>query len=162
MRGPEKVPLFDRKQITGCRLQIRPMITAEQVKKLVNDYLKDSDYELQTLEIDKEQNILVEIDRLGVVDVDYCAALNRYLVEQLGDKDDYSLEVGSVSLTDPFKSKIQYQKNLGHNVVVTDMDGKKHSGQLISVDEETFMIEAKESLTFRYDEVKKVIYNITF
>lgn len=138
------------------------MITKEQVEKLVNDYLKDSDYELQTLEIDKEQNILVEIDRLGVVDVDYCAELNRYLVEQLGDKDDYSLEVGSVSLTDPFKSKIQYQKNLGHNVVVTDMDGKKHSGQLISVDEDTFMIEAKETLTFRYDEVKKVIYNITF
>jgi len=138
------------------------MITKEQVEKLVNDYLKDSDYELQTLEIDKEQNILVEIDRLGVVDVDYCAELNRYLVEQLGDKEDYSLEVGSVSLTDPFKSKIQYQKNLGHNVVVTDLDGKKHSGQLISVDEDTFMIEAKESLTFRYDEVKKVIYNITF
>jgi len=138
------------------------MITKEQVEKLVNGYLKDSDYELQTLEIDKEQNILVEIDRLGVVDVDFCAELNRYLVEQLGDKEDYSLEVGSVSLTDPFKSKIQYQKNLGHNVVVTDMDGKKHSGQLISVDEDTFMIEAKETLTFRYDEVKKVIYNITF
>jgi len=138
------------------------MITKEQVKSIVENYLKDSDYELQTLEIDKEQNILVEIDRLGVVDVDFCAELNRYLVEQLGDKEDYSLEVGSVSLTDPFKSKIQYQKNLGHNVVVTDMDGKKHSGQLISVDEDTFMIEAKETLTFRYDEVKKVVYNITF
>ena len=47
-------------------------------------------------------------------------------------------------------------------MVVTDAEGKKFSGQLISVDEETFMIEAKETLTFRYDEVKKVIYNITF
>lgn len=138
------------------------MVTIEQVKSLVEAYLKDTDYELQTLEIDKDQNILVEIDRLGVVDVDFCAELNRYLVEKLGDKDDYSLEVGSVSLTDPFKTKIQYQKNLGHNVVVTDAEGKKFSGQLISVDEETFMVEAKETLTFRYDEVKKVIYNITF
>ncbi|MCQ2341595.1 MAG: ribosome assembly cofactor RimP [Paludibacteraceae bacterium] len=138
------------------------MISIEQVKKMVEDYLKDSDYELQTLQIDSDHNILVEIDRLGIVDVDDCAALNHYLVEQLGDMEDYSLEVGSVSLTDPFKSKIQYQKNLGHNVVVTDQDGKRHSGQLISVDEETFMIEAKETLTFRYDEVKKVIYNITF
>ena len=138
------------------------MVTIEQVKSLVEAYLKDTDYELQTLEIDKDQNILVEIDRLGVVDVDFCAELNRYLVEKLGDKEDYSLEVGSVSLTDPFKTKIQYQKNLGHNVVVTDVEGKKFSGQLISVDEETFMIEAKETLTFRYDEVKKVIYNITF
>lgn len=138
------------------------MVTIEQVKSLVEAYLEDTDYELQTLEIDKDQNILVEIDRLDVVDVDFCAELNRYLVEKLGDKEDYSLEVGSVSLTDPFKTKIQYQKNLGHNVVVTDAEGKKFSGQLISVDEETFMIEAKETLTFRYDEVKKVIYNITF
>lgn len=138
------------------------MITKEQVEKLVSNYLNNTDYELQTLEIDKDQNILVEVDRLGVVDVNFCAELNRYLVEQLGEQEDYALEVGSVSLTDPFKSKIQFQKNLGHNVVVTDADGKKHSGQLISVDEDTFMIEAKETFTFRYDEVKKVIYNITF
>ena len=135
------------------------MISVEQVKSLVENFLKDTDYELQTLEIDKDQNILVEVDRLGIVDVDFCAGLNRYLVEQLGDED-YALEVGSVSLTDPFKTKIQYQKNLGHNVVVTDMDGHKHSGQLISVDEDTFMIESQQTQTFRYDEVNKVIYNI--
>ena len=137
------------------------MISVEQVKTLVENFLKDTDYELQTLEIDKDQNILVEVDRLGVVDVDFCADLNRYLVDQLGDKEDYALEVGSVSLTAPFKTKIQYQKNLGHNVVVTDMEGHKHSGQLISVDEDTFMIEAKQAQTFRYDEVKNVIYNLS-
>lgn len=138
------------------------MITKQQVETLVNRFLCETDYELQTLEIDKDMNILVEVDRLGIVDVDFCADLNRFLVEQLGDKEDYSLEVGSVSLTDPFKTKIQYQKNLGHNVVVTDMEDKKHSGQLVSVDEDTFTIDAKETLTFRYDEVKRVIYNITF
>lgn len=138
------------------------MIQKEQVKQLAEQFLQGSDYELQTLEIDKDNNILVEIDRLGVVDVDYCAELNRYLNDNLDDNDNYSLEVGSVSLTAPFKTKIQYMKNLGHNVVVTDMEDKKYSGQLISVDEETFMIEAKETMTFRYDEVKKTIYNITF
>ncbi|MBQ9522947.1 MAG: ribosome assembly cofactor RimP [Paludibacteraceae bacterium] len=135
------------------------MITKEQIQNLVEQYLKDTDYQLQTLEIDKDNNILVEIDRLGVVDVDDCAALNRFLVEQLGDED-YALEVGSVSLTAPFKSKIQYQKNLGHNVVVTDADGKKHSGQLVSVDEQTFQVDAEQTYTFRYDEVRSVIYNL--
>lgn len=138
------------------------MITKAHIEDLVNTFLKETDYELQTLDIDKDLNILVEIDRLSVVDVDFCAELNRFLVEQLGDEDDYALEVGSVSLTDPFKSKIQYNKHLGHNVVVTDNEGKRHSGQLVSVDEDTFMIDAKESLTFRYDDVKKVVYNITF
>ena len=48
---------------------------------------------------------------------------------------DYSLEVGSVSLTDPFKTKMQYEKNLGHEVEAL-VEGKKYRGQLVSVDEE--------------------------
>ena len=142
------------------------MITKELVEKVATEYLKDTDYELQTLEIDKDKNILVEVDRLGVVDLDFCAELNRKIADALEEltheMGDYSLEVGSVSLTAPFKSRIQFLKNLGHNVVVTDADGKKHSGQLVSVDEETFLVDAKETLTFRYDEVKQVKYNITF
>ena len=136
------------------------MITDEIVKKAVETFLQGTDYALQTLNIDKENNILVEIDRNGIVDIDFCAELNRYLVTTLGDKDDYSLEVGSVSLTEPFKSKIQYLKHLGHNIVVTDNDGHRHSGQLVSVDEDTFMLDAGETITFRYDEVKKTIYNL--
>ena len=149
------------------------MITKEQVKELVEAYLKDTDYQLQTLEIDAEQNILVEIDRLGVVDVDFCAELNRYLVEKLGDED-YSLEVGSVSLTAPFISKIQYQKNLGHAVEVL-ADGKKWHGTLVSVDEDTFAIDTEvmvavegkkrkqkemQTVTFRYADVKYTVYDL--
>lgn len=152
------------------------MITKEQVKELVEAYLQNSDYELQKLEIDKDMNILVEVDRLGVVDVDFCAALNRYLVEQLGDKDDYSLEVGSVSITAPFISKIQYQKHLGHPVEVLS-DGKKYRGQLVSVDEETFAIDtevmmAEEgakrkhqqivTMTFPYESVTYTKYDLKF
>lgn len=152
------------------------MITKELVKELVEKYLQNTDYELQTLTIDKEMNILVEIDRLGVVDVNFCAELNRYLVEKLGDKDDYALEVGSVSITAPFISKIQYQKNLGHPVEVL-ADGKKYRGDLVSVDEETFSIDmevmvAKEgekrkhkelvTKTFSYAEVTYTKYDLKF
>ena len=117
------------------------MITKEQVKQLVEDYLQNTDYALQTLTIDKDMNILVEVDRLGVVDVDFCAELNRYLVEHLGDED-YALEVGSVSITAPFISKIQYQKNLGRPVEVL-AEGKKYRGELVSVDEDTFAIDTE-------------------
>ena len=145
----------------------------EQIKELVETYLKDTDYQLQRLEIDKDNNILVEIDRLGVVDVDFCAELNRYLVEKLGDED-YSLEVGSVSLTAPFVSKIQYQKHLGHEVEVL-ADGKKWHGQLVSVDEDTFSIDTEvmvvvegkkkkqkeiQTVTFKYDDVVYTKYEL--
>ncbi len=151
----------------------RIMITTQQITDLVNSYLRDSDYALQRVEIDSDCNILVEIDRLGTVDVDFCAGLNRFLVDHLPD-DDYALEVGSVSLTDPFVSKIQYQKHLGHEVEVL-ADGKKWRGQLVSVDDDTFAIDTTvmvqvegkkrktkqtRTLTFRYDEVTYTRYDL--
>ena len=141
----------------------------QQLKSWIDEYLKGTDYELITLSISPSNDILVEVDCLAGVDVDFCAELNRYLVEKLEELTansqqpiaDYSLEVGSVSLTDPFKTKMQYEKNLGHDVEVM-VEGKRHSGQLVSVDDDTFTVDAKETLTFRYDEVKQVKYNISF
>ena len=147
----------------------------DELKKWISDYLKDTDYELVTLEVSAENDILVEVDRLAGVDVEFCAELNRFLVDKLGDED-YSLEVGSVSLTDPFKTKMQYEKNLGHDVEVL-IDGKKLRGQLVSVDEETFSVDIEERVavpgkkrketqivtrTWRYDEPKYVRYDLKF
>ena len=146
-----------------------------QLQNWIEEYLKDTDYELITLQISAANDILVEVDRLAGVDVDFCAELNRYLVEKLGEED-YSLEVGSVSLTDPFKTKMQYEKNLGHDVEVL-VEGKKLRGQLVSVDEETFSVDCEEKVavegkkrketrivthTWRYDEPKYVRYDLKF
>ena len=158
-----------------------------QVQNWINEYLKDTDYELVTLNISAGNDILVEVDRLAGVDVDFCAELNRYLVEKLDTVEpDYSLEVGSVSLTDPFKTKMQYEKNLGHDVMVCPgeagktPDGKGNKilrGQLVSVDEETFSVDIEEKVavegkkrketqiithTWRYDEPKYVKYDLKF
>ena len=147
----------------------------QQIQNWIEEYLKDTEYELITLTVSATNDILVEVDRLAGVDVDFCAELNRYLVEKLGDED-YSLEVGSVSLTDPFKTKMQYEKNLGHDVEVL-VDGKKLRGQLVSVDEETFSVDVEERVavegkkrketrivthTWRYDEPKYVKYDLKF
>ena len=139
--------------------------------------MKGTDYELVTLNVSAGNDILVEVDRLAGVDVDFCAELNHFLVEKLDDVEpDYSLEVGSVSLTDPFKTKIQYEKNLGHDVEVL-ADGKKFHGQLVSVDEDTFSVDVEEKVavegkkrkqtqsvthTWRYDEPKYVKYDLKF
>lgn len=152
----------------------------QDIQNWIEEYLKDTDYELITLTVSAQNDILVEVDRLAGVDVDFCAELNRFLVEKLDAVEpDYSLEVGSVSLTDPFKSKMQYQKNLGHDVEVL-VDGKKMRGQLVSVDEETFSVDIEEKVkvesgsgksktqkqmvthTWRYDEPKYVRYDLKF
>lgn len=153
------------------------MVLKEQLKEWIEAYLKDTDYELITLSVSGTNDILVEVDRLAGVDVDFCAELNRYLVERLDAVEpDYSLEVGSVSLTDPFKTKMQYEKNLGHDVEVL-IGGKKMRGQLVSVDEETFSVDMEEKVavegkkrketqmvtyTWRYNEPKYVRYDLKF
>ena len=76
------------------------MISKQDLTNWIDEYLKDTDYELITLNISAGNDILVEVDRLTGVDVDFCAELNHFLVEKLDAVDpDYSLEVGSVSLT---------------------------------------------------------------
>ena len=154
-----------------------------QLKDWISEYLQGTDYELVTLSVSPGNDILVEVDRLAGVDVDFCAELNRFLVEKIESRvesgewrDDYSLEVGSVSLTDPFKTKMQYEKNLGHDVEVL-VEGKKLHGQLVSVDEETFSVDIEEKVevegkkrkelrttthTWRYDEPKYVKYDLKF
>ena len=162
------------------------MVDKQQLQALVEDKLQDTGYELITLKISGLNEILVEIDKIEGVDVEFCAELNHYLVEQLEARseeqklregDDYSLEVGSVSLTAPFVTKMQYNKHLNHDVEVLATDGKKYRGTLVSVDEDTFAIDAEvmvtvegkkrkqkemQTLTFAYDAVKYTKYDLKF
>ena len=155
------------------------MIDKQELKTWVENKLQGTGYELITLQVGAQNDILVEVDKMEGVDVDFCAELNHYLVEQLDAQgvEDYSLEVGSVSLTAPFVAKMQYQKHLGHDVEVLAADGKKYRGVLVSVDEATFAIEAEvmvqvegkkrkqkeiQTLTFAYDAVKYTKYDLKF
>ena len=155
------------------------MLDKQTIQNLINEKLQGTDYELITLKISAQNEILVEVDKLDGVDVEWCAELNHYLVEQLDAQgvEDYALEVGSVSLTAPFVTKMQYQKHLGHDVEVLAADGKKYRGALVSVDEETFVIDTEvmvavegkkrkqkeiQTLTFAYNAVKYTKYDLKF
>lgn len=154
------------------------MIDKQALENLINARLEGTEYQLITLNVSADNNILVEVDRLSGVDVDFCSELNQYICENLDrEVEDYALEVGSVSLTDPFKTKMQYDKNLGHDVEVLALDGKKYRGQLVSVDEDSFSIDAEvmvavegkkrkqkqlQTLTWKYTEVKYTKYDLKF
>ena len=151
----------------------------QMIQTLVEEKLQGTGYELITLKISGQNEVLVEVDKLDGVDVEFCAELNRFLVEQLDAQgiEDYALEIGSVSLTAPFVTKMQYQKHLGHDVEVLAADGKKYRGALVSVDEASFAIETEvlvvvegkkrkqkemQTLTFAYDAVKYTKYDLKF
>ena len=155
------------------------MIDKQYIQNLIQEKLQDTGYELITFQVNAQNEILVEVDKLEGVDVDFCATLNHFLVENLEAQgvEDSSLEVGSVSLTAPFVTKMQYTKHLGHEVEVLAADGKKYRGILVSVDEESFALDTEvmvavegkkrkqkeiQTLTFAYNAVKYTKYDLKF
>ena len=158
------------------QLVISIMIDKKLVSELANAYLDGKPYELITCQVSADNQIVVEIDSYEGVDVDFCVELSHYLNEHLDrEVEDYELEVGSVSITDPFKSLMQYRKNVGNPIEVLTADGRKLHGLLINVEDDFFEMEAevlvqvegkkkkqkeRQTLRFSYPEVKYCKYDL--
>ena len=146
------------------------MIDKKAVKEIVEKWLEDKEYFLVDVEISSSNCIVVEIDHADGVWIEDCAALSRYIEENLSrDAEDYELEVGSAGLG--------YQNFVGKEVEVLDADGTKKSGVLKSVEGNDFVVTVNEKVmvegkkrpvkmdvdhTFQMDKVKYCKYLISF
>ena len=154
------------------------MILKETVNQLVNEYLSTTDYYLVDLRITNDSRIIIEIDSFDGVSIDFCVALSKF-VEGNFDREveDFELEVSSAGLTEPFKVVKQYEKNIGNEVEVLVKDGRKFSGELIQVNEDSFVIQIEKAVkeegakrksiiaeeqTFLYTDIKSTKYIIRF
>jgi len=99
---------------------------------------------------------MVEIDSETSVDLDFCVELTRY-IEQHFDRDaeDYSLEIGSYSITKPFVDRRQYRKNIGRKVEVLTEESRKIRGTLVAVDNDGFTLEIEEKELLEIELSKK-------
>lgn len=154
------------------------MIDKKAVKEIVEKWLEDKEYFLVDVEISSSNCIVVEIDHADGVWIEDCAALSRYIEENLSrDAEDYELEVGSAGLGQPFKVPQQYQNFVGKEVEVLDADGTKKSGVLKSVEGNDFVVTVNEKVmvegkkrpvkmdvdhAFQMDKVKYCKYLISF
>ena len=148
------------------------MIQRELIINLVQEKLQDTDCFFVDVTVSKDNNIVVEIDSDSAINIDFCVELSRFLESNLDrDTEDFELEVGSAGLTAPFKVQGQYRKNVGHEVELLTKDGRKLSGVLSAVSDDTFAVDittmvkpegAKrkipqtDTLTFAYADVKQV------
>ena len=107
----------------------------EQLKEWIEAYLKDTDYELITLNVSAGNDILVEVDRLAGVDVDFCAELNRYLVEKLDQTPIVSVDEETFSVDCEEKVAVEGKKRKETQIVTH---------------------------TWRYEEPKYVKYDLRF
>ena len=121
------------------------MIDKKVVVTAVEEWLKDNDYFLVDVMFAEGDKIVAEIDHADGVWIEDCAELSRFLQEKLGEElGEYELEVGSAGIGQPFKVQQQYVNYIGEEVEVLDLEGKKITGVLKSVDGENFVVTVTE------------------
>ena len=134
------------------------MIDKDLIRQTIEEKLASTDCFLVSLSISGDNQIMVEIDSETSVDLDFCVELTRY-IEQHFDRDaeDYSLEIGSYSITKPFVDRRQYRKNIGRKVEVLTEESRKIRGTLVAVDNDDFTLEIEEKELVEGQKRKKLV-----
>ena len=101
---------------------------------------------LVDIRIKPTNNIKVFLDADQGAGIDKLVQLNRKLYKDLEESalfpdGDFSLEVSSPGLDEPLRQYRQYVKNVGRNVDVVLLDGRKIEGKLTEVAEDAITIE---------------------
>ena len=134
------------------------MIDKDLIRQTIEEKLASTDCFLVSLSISGDNQIMVEIDSETSFDLDFCVELTRY-IEQHFDRDaeDYSLEIGSYSITKPFVDRRQYRKNIGRKVEVLTEESRKIRGTLVAVDNDGFTLEIEEKELLEGQKRKKLV-----
>lgn len=123
------------------------MVSKDVVSQVVEEYLQERDLYLVDLKITPDSRVLIEIDTFEGVSIDDCIGLNRYIESKIDrDLEDYELEVSSAGLTEPFKVIQQYRKNIGKEVEVLTIEGKKIAGILTAVEDEQCVLTIEKQI----------------
>ena len=145
----------------------------QRVRGLINS---EPDVFLVEVRIKPVNNIKVFIDGDQGVSIEKLVQYNRRLYRQIEEENlypngDFSLEVSSPGLDEPLKLTRQYLKNIGRFVEVTDSEGEKKEGKLISATETDIVVEETKGKgkkmetvqhTISFDKIKTTKIQIKF
>ena len=113
------------------------MLNKETLIQLVRNYISENEsIFLVYLNISKSNQIEILIDSFDGISIKNCMSLSRY-IESFLDRDvcDFSLQVASAGLSEPFKVFKQYKKNIGNCVNVFLKRGQELIGKMIDAEE---------------------------
>src|ERR1700739_3646798 len=132
MEGANKSPLYLR------------MISEQNIKQLVEGFIKGSDTFLVQARVKPGNKIEVFVDEPNHITIERCREISKHIEANLDrDKEDYELMVSSPGIDEPFKVPAQYQKYKGKQVSVLKTDGGKGIGSLVDFKNDTIEIETK-------------------
>ncbi|MDA3882693.1 MAG: ribosome assembly cofactor RimP [Bacteroidales bacterium] len=124
------------------------MIQKEDIQMIVQEFVQGTDMFLVEIRVSHVNAIKVYIDSFSGVDIDTCVELSRFIEDRLNrEEEDFELQVSSAGLSESFRVHEQYEKNVGKTVSVLTSDGKKLTGEMQQV--------AEDSITLVYTEKVK-------
>lgn len=156
------------------------MIDKKEVEAIVSKAIEGTDAFIVDVTVSPANDIVVELDSPTGVDLEFCTRVSDLINAAFNrDDEDYSLEVGTSSLSAPFKVVGQYEKHLGDSVDILTKDGRKFTGVLTAVDgaARTFTVEVSRKVkepgekrprlvaepeTLSFDDCRSVAYHFDF
>lgn len=154
------------------------MISQAQIIEIINEKLEADNYFLVSADVKPSNQIMVFIDGDNGVPIEYCVQISR-LIENSFDREaeDFSIEVSSAGIGQPFKVPRQYRKNIGRQVEVLTPDSQKITGILTDANDTGFVVKEEKMVkpegkkkkelqvcmhAFNFDDVKYVKEIIKF
>jgi ribosome maturation factor RimP len=149
----------------------------QAIETLVGQLLSETeDTFLVSIRIKPTNNIKVFLDADSGLNIDKCVKVNRAMyrtIEENGWYPDgnFSLEVSSPGIDEPFKVFRQYTKNIGRNVEVMLNDGNIVEGKLLAASENLIQLEYTEGKNKKavtlvkeipFEEIKQTTVLISF
>ena len=147
-------------------LLLYPMNTEPQIqaveRKMEALISADPGLFLVEVKIKPTNNIKVFIDGDQGVSIEKLVQFNRRLYKEIEEDNmypngDFSLEVSSPGLDEPLKLHRQYVKNIGRFVEVTETEGSKIEGKLVSTTEQAISIEEQKGKGKKIEIVQHII-----
>ena len=93
------------------------MLSKEKILGLIEGLLAEKELFIISLDVSTANNIKLIVDSRKGVGIAECIELSRTIEHNLDrDEEDFDIEVFSAGLTEPFKIKEQYLKNIGNEV----------------------------------------------
>lgn len=116
------------------------MLNKEDITDICKSALTENQF-LVEVKITPSNDIYISVDDFNGLSIEECQRISRHIESQLDrENEDFSLEVGSPGLSNPFKVFEQYQKHLGKEVEVLMKDGEKHTGTLSTANQDEIML----------------------
>lgn len=151
----------------------------DAVNQVVGPWLEERGFFLVDCTVSSDNVVAIEFESYkGSVNIDDCSDLSNFFETQFDrEQEDYSLEVSSAGIGQPFKVKAQWLKHIGNDVEVRLKNGQKFIGVLQSAGDESFCVNVLRKVkeegskrpvqkvveeTYPYSEAKSVAQYIEF